>query len=184
MVPAFRAALSRIEENAPWRGRFIEFWAMLAMFYADHPTQELLPVLVHDGTVGDRVGFAAYVGNFLRTMESGAKRPIWKCWRKRYRQQRLVGVRALLEDREIAKMLGWLAHLGGIFDEALTVAMRGPPVVLDYSSFLLALRESKLVIQFPETAAQLLIYLCDCDCVCEYMVADLARIAKRLPLLP
>jgi hypothetical protein len=83
-------------------------------------------------------------------------------------------------------MLGWLAHLEGMFDEALTVAMRGPPVVLDYSSFLLALRASKLMIQFPETAAQLLIYLCDCVCVCvcEYMVADLARIAKRLPLLP
>lgn len=182
MLPAFHAALSRIEENAPRRGRFIEFWAVLAMFYADHPTQDLLPVLVRDGSVGDRVVFAAYVGKFLRTMESGAKHALWERWLKRYWQQRLDGLGAPLDNREIVKMLGWLAHFGSVFDEAVTVAVQGPRVVLDYSSFLLALRESDLVIRFPEAAAQLLIYLC--DCAREYMVADLARIADRLPPLP
>jgi len=43
---------------------------------------------------------------------------------------------------------------------------------------LLALRKSELAMQFPELAAQLLIY--SRDCVSEYMVANLARIAKRL----
>lgn len=182
MLPAFGAALSRLEEDAPRRGRFIEFWAVLAVFYTDDPTQDLLPVLVRVGTVSDRVAFAAYVGNFLRTMESGAKRALWERWLKRYWQLRLDGVGAPLDDREATQMLGWLAHLGDVFDEAVAVAVQAPRVVLDHSSLLLALRESELVMQFPEAAAQLLIYLC--DCVREYLVADLARIANRLPPLP
>jgi hypothetical protein len=115
-------------------------------------------------------------------MESGATRALWERWLKRYWKLRLDGVGASLDNREIAKMLDWLAHLGDVFDEAVAVAVQAPRAVLDHSSLLLALRESELVMQFPEAAAQLLIYLC--DCVREYMVADLARIAKRLPPLP
>lgn len=181
MLPAFGAALSRIGEDAPRRRRFIEFWTALAVFYTDDPMQNLLPVLTRVGTVGDRVAFAAYVGNFLRTMEPARKRALWERWLKRYWKLRLDGVGAPLDNREIAKMLDWLAHLDDVFDDAVAVAILAPRVVLDHSSLLLALRESELVVQFPEATAQLLIYLC--DCVREYMVADLARIAKRLPPL-
>ncbi|GAB3419002.1 DUF4020 domain-containing protein [Massilia agilis] len=182
MLPAFGAALRRIEESAPRRQRFIEFCAALAVFYADDPTQDLLPVLMHDGAISDRVAFSAYVGNFLRTMDAGAKRALWERWLKRYWQQRLDGVGSPLDAREIAKMLDWVAHLGDMFAEAVAMAVQAPHLVLDHSSLLVALRQSDLVVQFPEAAAQLLIYLC--DCVREYLVPDLARIAQRLPPLP
>nr|WP_308936743.1 DUF4020 domain-containing protein [Duganella sp. SG902] len=182
MLPGFRAALSRMKNKAPRRRRFIEFYAAIAVFYADDPMQNLLPDLMHLGAVNDRVTFAGCIGNFLRTMETGAKRALWDRWLKRYWELRLDGTDAPLDEGEIEKMLNWLAYLDDSFVEGVALAVQAPHVVLDHSSLLLELRKNELVVQFPEAGAQLLIYLC--DCVRSYFIADLATIANRLPPLP
>lgn len=71
----------------------------------------------------------------------------------------------------------WTGLSNGL-DEAIAVAVQALRVVLNQSSLLLALCEIELVMHFPETAAQLLMHRC--DCVRGSVIADLARIAKRL----
>lgn len=182
MLPAYGSALSRIGEDARRRRSVIELGAALAVFYADEPMQNVLPALIQTGSSNDRAAFAASIGNFLRTMEAPAKQALWQRWLKHYWKLRQDGIGAAFDDRETVRMLEWLPHLDCLFDEAVALAVLAPPVMLGQNNLLLALRKSELVVQFPEAAAQLLIYLC--KRVRDYQAADLAAIAHRLPALP
>ena len=134
------------------------------------------------GSSSDRAAFATELGRILHHMEAGARRRLWDGWLRKYWEIRLDAIPLPLEDHEIIKMLGWTPHLDDIFPEAVSLAVQARRVVENHSSLLMKLRKSDLVERFPEATAQLLIYLG--DCVRGHLVADLFKIASRIPPLP
>lgn len=183
LMPAFLAVLPRYATHLhDRRRRFIEFFTALAVFHLSDPTQQLLPALFMQGSLEDRIAFASHLRYFLRQMQQATKQQLWDGWLRRYWQDRLQGVLAALDETEIRKMLEWLPHLGDAFPDAAALAIRFPPIRIEYSDVLFNLRESELVTRFPAETAELLIYLS--NCIVGYHAADLATINARLPPIP
>ena len=183
LLPAFVAAMPRLTTDLDdHRQRFIEFYTALAVFHVSDPTQELLPALFQHGLLNDRLVFASHLGYFLRQMQPPAKQQLWNGWLRRYWQDRLQGVLAVLDETEIRKMLEWLPHLGDAFPEAVALVVRCPTIRVEHSHVLYELRRSELVTRFPTETAVLLIYLA--GCTVGYHADDLAKVEARLPLIP
>lgn len=182
LMPAFVDALTRLDVDMPdRRRRFIEFYAMLAMFHVNNPTRQLLPTFFQHASIGDRIGFASHLGRFLRQMQPAAKQELWSHWLLRYWQDRQQAVPSALDAAEISEMLDWLPHLGDSFPSAVSLAVRSPGIRIQHCDLLFNLRESDLVTRYPAETAELLIYLC--NCVAGYHVPDLGTVAARLPVL-
>jgi hypothetical protein len=178
--PAFIAALPRLTIDLhDHRRRFVEFFAALAVFHVDDPTQQLMPALFQHGNAEDRVYFAARVGTFLRQMPPDAVQQLWGRWLHRYWQDRLQSVPASLSNAESKRMLEWLLYLGDAFPAAVQLATRKAPLALEHSNFLHALKESDLVSRFPAATAQLLIFICEQD-LHLYFCTDILAIARRV----
>lgn len=183
MMPAFLSVLPRYFSDAyDRRKRLIEFYTALAVFHVPDPVEELLPTLFKDGTLEDRVAFAAHVGRFLRQMNQPAMQELWDGWLHRYWLGRLQGTPAALEDGEIRQMLNWLPHFGDAFPDAADLAVRFHSIRIDHCHTLFELRESDLVNRFPAETARLLIYFSNCDL--GYNKVDLATVGARLPQIP
>lgn len=183
LLPAFVAAMPRLTTDLDdHRQRFIEFYTALAVFHVSDPTQDLLPALFQHGLLNDRLVFASHLGYFLRQMQPPAKQQLWNGWLRRYWQDRLQGVLAVLDETEIRKMLEWLPHLGDAFPEAVALVVRCPTIRVEHSHVLYELRRSELVTRFPTETAVLLIYLA--GCTVGYHADDLAKVEARLPLIP
>ncbi|MDH4610332.1 DUF4020 domain-containing protein [Pseudomonas sp. BN102] len=182
LLPAFLGAIARIGADLPrQQSRFIEFFTALAVFHVSDPTQELLPALFRHGSVEDRVGFVSHLGFFLGQMQSPAKQQLWDAWLHRYWQDRLQSVPAALDESETLKMIEWLPELGDLFPVAVSLVVRAPHIRLEHCHVPYNLRESDLVTRYPTETAELLIYLC--NCTVGYHVADLGKVAGRLPEL-
>lgn len=183
LLPAFLAVLPRFSTDLhDRRQRFIEFYTALAVFYVSDPTQQLLPVLFQQGSLEDRIAFTSHLGHFLREMKPAAKQQMWNSWLHRYWQNRLQGVLAALNEKEIRTMLEWLPHLGDAFPDAVALTTRFPTIRIEHSHVLFELRESDLVTRFPTETAELLIYFSNCEI--GYHADDLAKINARLPAIP
>ena len=182
MMPASIAATQRLSGfPSKLRRRFVEYFTMFVVFYSVDPMESLLPAFFKHGGIEDRTGFAASLCRFLCQMEAGNKKKIWEAWLHRYWLERLQGVPTSLCDEEICEMLEWLPYLDEVFAEACSVVVRANVVQVEFCHLLRRLRDSELVARYPESTAELLIYLC--KCVGESCVDDLRLVAKRLSSL-
>ena len=74
----------------------------------------------------------------------------WRCWLKRYWQNRLEGVPKPLESDEIKGMLKWLPHLTGVFSEAVDLAIQMPKIQWNAGEMLYRLEKGDLPNTHPE----------------------------------
>lgn len=183
LMPAFLDALRMRRADLPdRRDRFIEFCASLAVFHMARPTDELLPALFQHRPIEDRVAFTSRLGYLIGRLEPSARKQLWDGWLSRYWQDRLLGVFAVLDEREIRAMLEWLPSLGDVYPEAVALAVRAPAVRLKHGHLLHRMRDSDLVERYPTETAELIVYLC--SCVVGYHTADIGVVASRLRALP
>ncbi|MFQ6759443.1 MAG: DUF4020 domain-containing protein [Deltaproteobacteria bacterium] len=181
LLPAFIAALARLDVDFPARrrNRFVEFYAMLAVFHVSDPMKQLLPEFFQHGSLEDRINFTSQLGYFLRQMNAATKQQLWDSWLYRYWQARQQAVPSALDVGEIRNMLDWLPLLDELFPVAVLLAVHFPPIRIEHSHMLFELRKSDIVTRYPTETAELLIYLCKCQVV--YHPSDLATVAARLP---
>ena len=92
-------------------------------------------------------------------MDEARQQNYWQRWLKRYWQNRLEGVPKPLEPDEIKGMLKWLAHLTGVFSEAIDLAIKMPKIQGDAGGMLYGLEKGDLPDAHPEAMARLVIYL-------------------------
>lgn len=183
LLPAFLDAMQRVDaELNRNRRRFIEYYTALAVFHVSEPTQKLLPTLFQHGSLEDRLTFTSRLGFILRKMEQPAKQQLWKGWLCRYWQSRLQGVLAPLDENEIQHMLEWLPHMGDLFPEAVDLVVSFPESRIEHSHIIHELRNSKLVTEFAESTAKLLIFLA--RGLVGHNVRYLEEIKARLTLIP
>ena len=179
LLPAFIDAMPRLDAEMNKRQEFIQLYAALTVFHVTNPTQQLLPTLFEHGSLDDRLTFASHIGNILRNMQQHAKMQLWNDWLKSYWQDRMQGIFAALEDREVQKMLDWLPHLGDAFPEAVVLATGCRLNRIEDGFVLYELGESDLITRFPDETAELLIYFAGVNL--GYHRDDLAKIESRLP---
>jgi hypothetical protein len=183
LMPAFLSALPRhATELNDRRGRFIDFYTTLAVFYVPDPRQELLPKLFQHGSLEDRAAFASKLGYFLRQMQQAAVQQLWKDWLHAYWHDRLVGIPAALDRSEIRQMLEWLPHLGDVYPDAVALATHSPATGIEHIHVGYELIDSDLVTRFPNETAELLIYLA--NHTVGYHLADLGKVYARLTSVP
>ena len=163
---AFLKAVQRIDSEPDGRReRFVKRYTTMLGYFAADPLKEWVPELFQHGGVEVRRLFAFEVGNHLRDVDEARQSEWWCRWLKRYWENRLQGVPALLESGEVGHMLGWLPDLTAVFPEAVALAIRmldplpteelkhGQGVIYGLS------KNNSLVRNHPQGLAQLLIHL-------------------------
>lgn len=183
LMPAFLIAVARLGDDFPdRRQRFIEFYAAVAVFYLEDPTQQFLPNLFNFGSIDDRIRFAGHISILLRQMEPDSRQRLCHSWLLRYWKERQQSLPVVLNEAEIRHMLDWLPCLGESYPEAVSLAIRSPKIKIEHSRLLYDLQESDLVTSHPTWTAELLIYLSKCDL--SYNAAGFMAVVNRLPVVP
>ena len=143
--------------------RFAEFYvAALGWFVTGANDEWVTGFFEHAGSEARRL-FALQVGRRLRNLDETQQREWWEIWLKEYWEHRLLGVPFPLDDEEVESMLGWVAHLTGVFPEAVEVASRMRVAPLNHSLILHDLEEAHLTDRHPKELTKFLLHLSECE---------------------
>lgn len=183
MADLFLKAVERIDSDlSNQREQFIKYYISMLADFAETPFNEWIPKFFRHANQETKNCFASEVGNCLLYMdETKQQEEWWQRWLKRYWENRLQGVPAVLESSEVEHMLDWLLHLTSVFPEAVDLAVQMPKASLLRCEVIDELSDSDLLQNHPEAVAKLLIYLWECDRESVRYLAE-KSIDKLLPL--
>ena len=160
---AFLDAVSRMNSTFPnqeWpRQQFVRLYAIMAIFFVEAPLDSWIPKFFETAEPDDRAQFAWQIGHTLDDMDDAKQREWWHRWLRRYWENRLQGVPALLAADEIHAMLDWLPYLRGVYPDAVDVAIRMEPVSLENTLVIHQINQSELWQEHPQATAKLVIHL-------------------------
>ena len=152
------------------RNRFIKYYIYMLVNFAKDPLCKWIPKLLRYGSKETKDCFASEVGIHLYYMDepeqqdnSEQQKKWWQHWLKRYWENRLQGVPAVLESSEVERMLDWLLHLTSVFSEAVDLAVQMPQTPLENCGVIYELSDSDLLQNHPQAVGKLLIYLWKCN---------------------
>ena len=144
------------------RGRFITSYTSMLTWFVSGPTDQWITKLLVGDNPEVRKQFARQMEHRLRLLEETGQKEWWTTWLKEYWENRLIGVPTPLDTEEIETMLEWVAHLPGVFPDAVSLAVRMRKVPLARSMTLHRIGESGLIDEHPNDLAKLLIHLGQC----------------------
>ena len=168
MANPFIKAVKRINSDRfNQRDVFIEYYIYMLTSVAENPLDKWIPKFFKYANQETKDCFAAKVDFRLRNMTEAERQEWWLDWLRCYWKNRLYGVPAdEPESGEAARMLNWLPHLTSVFPEAVNIAvqmtvssLQGCYVIEELSIN----NENDLWQKHPESVAELLIYLWECD---------------------
>ena len=165
MVDPFLNAVERINSDCfNERDLFIERYIYIFTSVVEDPLDKWIPEFFRFASQETKDCFAAKVDFHLGRMTEAERQEWWQCWLKRYWKNRVQGVPAgKPEAGEVAHMLNWLSYLRQVFPEAVDLAVQMPQAPLGNCWVLQGLNASNLWQNYPELAANLLIYVWKCD---------------------
>ena len=168
--PSRKAAKWIDRKLSSQREQFIKYYIYMLVNFAETPHDEWIPKFFQYASQESKDCFASEVGIHLYYMDepeqqdnSEQQKKWWQHWLKRYWENRLQGVPAVLESSEVERMLDWLPHLTSVFSEAVDLAVQMPQTPLENCGVTYELSDSDLLQNHPEAVAKLLIYLWKCD---------------------
>ncbi len=160
---AFLNAVLHKETLFPNEGKlreaFIGFYSLMIAYFDEDPIDSWIPKFFETVELEDRVQFARQIGHTLNAMDDTKQKEWWQRWLRRYWENRLQGVPALLAPDEIHAMLGWLPYLRGVYPDAVDLAIRMEPVSLKNSLVAHQINTRDLWQQHTHATAKLLIHL-------------------------
>ena len=163
LMSAFLEVISRVGDLFPnnecQRKRFASLYAIMATYFVEAPLDLWIPKFFETAELEDRVQFARQIGHTLNAMDDTKRKEWWQRWLRRYWENRLQGVPALLAPDEIYAMLGWLPYLRGVYPDAVDLAIRMEPVSLENSLVAHQINTRDLWQQHTHATAKLLIHL-------------------------
>ena len=151
---------------AKQRNRFIKFFTDMIAYFAEDPICKWIPRFFQYSSQETKDCFALEVYRRLENMAEPEQGIWWDRWLKSYWKNRVQGVPAAFESREVEHMLDWLPHLTAVFPEAVDIAVQIPPAPLQHSwviSELIAGNKKDIWEHHPEAVAKLLAYLWKCN---------------------
>ncbi len=165
-IPFLDAVVRMAEEPASRRESFIECYTFMLSFFAGDPVGTWIPKLLKWADEDERLTFVWSVHERLENMNEAQQADMWQRWLKSYWQNRVKGLPDSLQPRETWHMLRWLPLLQGVFPEAVDVAIRVSTEDMRPEAghnMVFTLNESELPTAYPESVAELLIYLGTCE---------------------
>ena len=182
MADLFLKAVKRLERDlCGQRDRFIKYYISMLAYFSEDPFDKWIPVLFQYSGQETKDYFATEIGYYLRDLDEAAQREWWQRWLKRYWENRLNGVLAILEANEVEHMLGWLPRLTAVFPEAVDLAVRMPSIPLQNYHVIRELETGDLWQNHPEEVAKLLVHWGKCDLREDVWFSGMELINKILP---
>ena len=161
----FLSALPALRELFPGesdlRRQFVSFYASMAVYFVDDPLDDWIPEFFRNVEPEDKERFAWAIGDILASAEDVRRREWWDHWIRRYWENRLQGVPFPLDSVEIQAMIGWLPKLGGLFPEAINLAVRMQFTPLKNSFIIHQLHRGNWSSMYPEATAKLVIWIAE-----------------------
>ena len=183
MADLFLKAVGRIDSDlSEQRERFIKYYISMLAYFAEDPFDKWIPALFQNSGQETKDCFATEVGHCLRDLDEEVRCEWWQRWLKRYLENRLQGVPAVLEAGEVEHMLGWLPHLTAVFREAVDLAVQMPSIPLQNYRVIHKLKTGGLWQSHPEEVAKLLVHWGKCDLREDVWFSGVKLINKLLQL--
>lgn len=160
LFPYFLKSASRLSyELASQRDRFTEFFSVMIVFYVQNPLDKAIPAFFQNSESKDRQSFAFHVNHRFKDLNEKQQLELWQKWLNEYWQNRLQGIPAPLDGREIEQMLEWLPNLTAVFTEAIELAIKMPQIKFEHLSIGYDLTESNLISSHPNEVSKLLTHV-------------------------
>jgi hypothetical protein len=160
LSPFFEKAITTLDnELASKKNRFIEFLAVMFVFYIPNPLEKWIPLVFQNLTIEDRNTWSMHVGHMLRGMTEEQQQDLWSKWLERYWLNRLQGLPQPIDQSEVSKMLEWLPKLAAVFPDAVDIAIQMPQCPSQHLSVIYNLRNSDIVERYQESTVKLVVYL-------------------------
>ena len=131
MQPLFLKAAGCLRDPRYWprdevRQGFIRKFVIVMMHHVIDPVVEWVPAFFDNSTADDSVEFAVQIREILAEANHSQRTEWWERWLKEYWQNRLEGIPARLDPKEIGMMMQWPQQLGPKFPDAVDFAMKTP----------------------------------------------------------
>jgi hypothetical protein len=184
LVPYYEQAFPVLHsEFGRFRQRFCEHLAGIACFSSINPiTHGWLNRFLLAVGQEERVTWASYLYQMLKSMKEPAKRNAWDGWINSYWKKRISGVPAPLDGIEVAEMVRWTPELDGAFPEAVLRIIESPkPIWGDaFSDFIYdELAGTDYPDRCPGLTAKLVLHLLRSGLGSHFAFGSVEGIAKR-----
>ncbi len=143
------------------RRQFVTMYAWMVAYFVDQPLEVWIPRFFENAEPQDKERFAWELGIQLHRMDNERQNEWWERWLKRYWEGRLQGVPMPLDAGEVEVILERVIHLDTLFPDAVELAIQMPKTPLKGNHVIHELNSSDLGSKYPESTAQLLVYLAD-----------------------
>lgn len=161
LLPLYEQACHELQEGLAevWRSLH-EHLATIALYGTADPLQGgwLNRCLLALGESG-RVGWEQAVWRGLAFLPEEGAALAWNKWMERYWENRIKGIPAPLDSKEMEAMVNWSIHLAAVFPRVVDMIVSSPVPRLEGGRFYLDLADSGLAARYPRDTARLMIHL-------------------------
>jgi len=177
LLPVFtRNRKIRKSLSKDYRNRFIHDYTLIFTYIEDNPIIEHLNPLLD--TTEDKILLAKAIKSVLRSMDAKTVSDVWKKWLKQYCQLRLDNIPSAITTDELSEMISWvfiIPETEEIVDVILSIKVEGT-IRAELSLF--DFGESDIIINHPNEAAKLLVYIynnCNKAVISKHQIREIAN---------
>ncbi len=143
--------------------RFITRYTSLLTWFVSGPSDQWITKLIAGTDQDVRQQFTREIVFHLRSLDEPAQLEWWNTWLRGYWENRLDGIPAPLDHKEIEMMLEWTNSLTAVYPEAVGLALNMLVVPMPPDHLLFGLTDSDIPSRYPCSLAKLLIRLGEAD---------------------
>lgn len=177
LLPVFtRNRKIRKSLSKDYRNRFIHDYTLIFTYIEDNPIIEHLNPLLD--TTEDKILLAKAIKSVLRSMDAKTVSDVWKKWLKQYCQLRLDNIPSAITTDELSEMISWvfiIPETEEIVDVILSIKVEG---IIRAELSLFDFGESDIIINHPNEAAKLLVYIynnCNKAVISKHQIREIAN---------
>jgi hypothetical protein len=127
LLPFYEQAFAVFsEEFGTFREPFCRCLAEIACFSSINPKQGWLNRFIARAKPEERLWWGSAVWQRFDQMDDPAKENAWNNWIKPYWQNRITGIPAIFDGREVTLMIDWSARLRPVFAEIVEEILKSP----------------------------------------------------------
>ena len=145
------------------RREFVRLCIEMIIYFVEDPIDSWIPALFLHSETDDKLQFAWCVGQALEEREDSAHVTWWNQWLNRYWLNRIRGVPATLEPKEVGAMLDWLKYFDSIYPQAVERTIQMLPTTLEGTSIIRDLNQGEFWSRHPIETAELVLKLAESD---------------------
>lgn len=141
------------------RKHLVYKYTLLLVYVIKTPLNKFIPDFFENAEIQDRLEFISAIRKCLCKFGNDEKEKLWNSWLKKYWQNRIDNIPVPLDDEENTKMLDWCLKSEILFPYIVKVIETGVKYKEINRLFLISLKNSNLIKEYPKETIKLLIYM-------------------------